>query len=79
MSHQLEGRRGRWVVAAPLALAVIVALSVAGMATARTAKSCGTVTLNGQGTDDDGTYSVNGVPYAPVPAFAQFPLSASTP
>ena len=39
----------------------------------------GTVTLNGQGTDDDGTYSVNGVPYAPVPAFAQFPLSASTP
>lgn len=39
----------------------------------------GTVTLNGQGTDDDGTYSVNGVPYAPVPAFAQFPLNASTP
>jgi hypothetical protein len=39
----------------------------------------GSVTLNGQGTDDDGTYSVNGVPYAPVPAFAQFPLSAATP
>jgi hypothetical protein len=39
----------------------------------------GTVTLNGQGTDDDGTYSVNGVAYAPVPAFAQFPLNASTP
>jgi hypothetical protein len=39
----------------------------------------GYVTLNGQGTDDDGTYSVNGVPYAPVPAFAQFPLNASTP
>ena len=39
----------------------------------------GTITLNGQGTDDDGTYSVNGVPYAPVPAFAQFPLSASAP
>lgn len=39
----------------------------------------GTVTLNGQGTDDDGTYSMNGVPYAPVPAFAQFPLSAATP
>jgi hypothetical protein len=39
----------------------------------------GTVTLNGQGTDDDGTYSVNGVAYAPVPAFAQFPLNAPTP
>jgi hypothetical protein len=39
----------------------------------------GSVTLNGQGTDDDGTYSVNGVPYAPVPAFAQFPLNAATP
>jgi hypothetical protein len=39
----------------------------------------GTVTLDGQGTDDDGTYSVNGVPYAPVPSFAQFPLNASTP
>jgi hypothetical protein len=39
----------------------------------------GSVTLDGQGTDDDGTYSVNGVPYAPVPAFAQFPLNASTP
>ena len=39
----------------------------------------GTVTLDGQGTDDDGTYSVNGVPYASVPSFAQFPLNASTP
>jgi hypothetical protein len=39
----------------------------------------GTVTLNGQGTDDDGTYSVNSIAYAPVPAFAQFPLNASTP
>lgn len=39
----------------------------------------GTVTIDGQGTEDDGTYSVNGVPYAPVPAFAQFPLSASSP
>jgi hypothetical protein len=39
----------------------------------------GSVTINGQGTDDDGTYSVNGVPYAPVPAFAQFPLNATTP
>jgi hypothetical protein len=39
----------------------------------------GTVTLDGLGTDDDGTYSVNGVPYAPVPAFAQFPLNAVSP
>jgi hypothetical protein len=39
----------------------------------------GTVTLDGQGTDDDGTYSVNGAPYAPVPAFAQFPLNAASP
>jgi hypothetical protein len=39
----------------------------------------GSVTISGQGTDDDGTYSVNGVPYAPVPAFAQFPLNASSP
>ena len=39
----------------------------------------GTVTLNGQGTDDDGTYSINGATYAPVPDFAQFPLNASTP
>ena len=39
----------------------------------------GTVTLNGQGTDDDGTYSVDGATYAPVPDFAQFPLNAATP
>jgi hypothetical protein len=39
----------------------------------------GSVTITGQGTDDDGTYSVNGVPYAPVPAFAQFPLNTSGP
>jgi hypothetical protein len=39
----------------------------------------GSVTISGQGTDDDGTYSVNGVPYAPVPEFAQFPLNASSP
>jgi len=39
----------------------------------------GSATITGQGTDDDGTYSVNGVPYAPVPAFAQFPLNASSP
>ena len=39
----------------------------------------GTVTLNGQGTDDDGSYSVDGATYAPVPDFAQFPLTATTP
>jgi hypothetical protein len=39
----------------------------------------GTVTLNGQGTDDDGTYSVDSATYAPVPDFAQFPLTAATP
>jgi glycine betaine/proline transport system substrate-binding protein len=48
MSHHLRRRRGRWIVAATLALAVVGMLSVAGMATARTAKSCGTVTLNEQ-------------------------------
>ena len=39
----------------------------------------GTVILNGQGTDDDGTYSVDGATYAPVPDLAQFPLTATTP
>jgi hypothetical protein len=39
----------------------------------------GTVTLNGQGTDDDGTYSVDGQTFAPVPDFAQFPLTAASP
>ena len=39
----------------------------------------GIVTLNGQGTEDDGTYSFNGAPYAPVPDFAQFPLNSATP
>lgn len=39
----------------------------------------GSVTLNGQGTDNDGTYSINSATYAPVPDFAQFPLNASTP
>jgi hypothetical protein len=39
----------------------------------------GGVTLNGQGTDDDGTYSVNGETDAPVPDLAQFPLNASSP
>src|SRR5881409_3597202 len=48
MSDQLGARRGRWIVAATLALAVVGALAVAGMATARTGKSCGTVTLNEQ-------------------------------
>jgi glycine betaine/proline transport system substrate-binding protein len=48
MSHHLGARRARWIVAGSLALAVVGALSVAGMATARSAKSCGTVTLNEQ-------------------------------
>jgi glycine betaine/proline transport system substrate-binding protein len=48
MSDQLRARPGRWMVAAALALAVAGSLVVAGMATARTAKSCGTVTLNEQ-------------------------------
>jgi hypothetical protein len=48
MSHHLGARRARWIVAGTLALAVVGALSVAGMATARSAKSCGTVTLNEQ-------------------------------
>ena len=48
MSHHLRRRRGRWILAATLALAVVGALSVVGMATARSAKSCGTVTLNEQ-------------------------------
>src|ERR671936_817588 len=39
-----------------------------------------TVTLNGAGTDNDGTYSVNGEAYSPIPDFA-FPLvlSATSP
>jgi glycine betaine/proline transport system substrate-binding protein len=48
MSHQFGARRVRWVVASALVLAVVGALTVAGMATARTTKSCGTVTLNEQ-------------------------------
>jgi hypothetical protein len=39
----------------------------------------GQVTLNGAGTGDDGTYSVNGAPYADVPDFSQFALIASSP
>jgi hypothetical protein len=40
----------------------------------------GNVTLKGAGTDDDGTYSVNGGEYGPIPNFAfPFPLSATSP
>jgi hypothetical protein len=39
----------------------------------------GNVTLKGQGTDDDGTYSINGSAYFSVPDLLQFPLNASTP
>jgi len=39
----------------------------------------GQVTLNGAGTADDGTYSVNGAPYADVPDFSQFALNAASP
>ena len=40
----------------------------------------GRVTLDGAGTDDDGTYSVNGGVYTPIPAFQlPFVLSAGTP
>src|SRR5206468_7374621 len=48
MLHQHGARRVRWIVASALALAVLGALSAAGMATARSARSCGTVTLNEQ-------------------------------
>jgi hypothetical protein len=40
----------------------------------------GTVTLDGAGTFDDGTYSVNDGEYAPIPALPiTFPLSTTTP
>jgi hypothetical protein len=40
----------------------------------------GNVTLNGAGTEDDGTYSVNGGEYSVVPDFPfAFPLSAISP
>jgi opacity protein-like surface antigen len=40
----------------------------------------GNVSLKGAGTEDDGTYSVNGGEYSPVPDFAfAFPLSATNP
>jgi hypothetical protein len=40
----------------------------------------GNVILNGAGTEDDGTYAVNGADYGLIPAFPlPFPLSATTP
>ena len=37
----------------------------------------GTVTLNGAGTADDGTFSINGADYAPILNFPlMFPLAA---
>jgi hypothetical protein len=38
-----------------------------------------TVTLSGAGTDDDGSYAVNGGDYSPIPDFSSFPLSAVNP
>jgi hypothetical protein len=37
------------------------------------------VTLKGAGTEDDGTYSVNGGEYSLVPEFLLFPLSLASP
>jgi hypothetical protein len=39
----------------------------------------GNVTLKGAGTEDDGTYSVNGGDYSLVPEFLLFPLSLASP
>jgi hypothetical protein len=40
----------------------------------------GNVTLNGAGTGDDGTYSINGDEYSPIPDFPfPFPLTATSP
>lgn len=40
----------------------------------------GTVMLKGAGTDNDGTYAVNGADYGPIPNFPfVFPLSATSP
>ncbi|TMK65579.1 MAG: hypothetical protein E6G60_04675 [Actinobacteria bacterium] len=39
----------------------------------------GQVTLNGAGSGDDGSYSVNGSSYADVPDLSQFTLSAASP
>src|SRR5437016_4485996 len=49
MSERFGARRGRWVIAAALVLAVVAALGVVGSATARSGAGCGTVTLKGQG------------------------------
>ena len=40
----------------------------------------GNVTLKGMGTEDDGSYSVNGQGYSPIPPFSfPFPLSSTSP
>ena len=40
----------------------------------------GNVTLSGAGTGDDGSYSVNGGEYLPIPPFSfPFPLSSTSP
>ena len=40
----------------------------------------GNVILKGIGTEDDGSYSVNGEAYSPIPPFSfPFPLSATSP
>lgn len=39
----------------------------------------GTVTLNGAGSGDDGSYSFNGAPYADVPDLGLFALNALSP
>jgi glycine betaine/proline transport system substrate-binding protein len=48
MSDRFRVRRGRTIVATGLALVVVAGLAAAGTATAKTAKSCGTVALNEQ-------------------------------
>jgi glycine betaine/proline transport system substrate-binding protein len=48
MSDRFKVRRGRTIVATGLALVAVAGLAAAGTATAKTAKSCGTVTLNEQ-------------------------------
>jgi hypothetical protein len=39
----------------------------------------GQVTLNGAGTDDDGTYAANDGAYGPIPDLLAFPLTATSP
>jgi glycine betaine/proline transport system substrate-binding protein len=48
MSDRFRVRRGRTIVATALALVAVAGLAAAQSATAKTAKSCGTVTLNEQ-------------------------------